>query len=1194
MRLGNKPTRQVKKKGSQLKKLSNPFSTGGGGIHFEENVQASFLVLMLTGGNISCFPGRIVKIRLQGKVDGYNIDDLIVFIESNDNGGPRRILGQIKHTVSFTDSNKVFGEVISAAWKDFNNPTTFIKGRDSITLITESSKASVDVRRILDIARSAADVKDFLNKTEKAKFFGIKNQRKLKSFRDQLKKANNNTDISDEQFFDFLKHFYLLGSDLDSPSSTNLSLILSHIGQISQENAQSLWALLVKEISDANQNAGVITIDSLSDEIKNLFRKKPTETVPPELIEPPLLPGKIDWSRDQNAQALAIANLVGSWNENSDSDKEVISLLWKDGYDDWIAKLRILFQKDGSPLSFKNGIWVVSDRLNLWLSLGSWIFDEHLEALGKVAVKVLKERDLQFDLKPEERFMAGSKKKVLTQSRNIRKGIAEGLSLLGSRPEALTNFTNEKPKVIARHVVKKTLAGVEWSIWGSLNDLLPLLAESSPDEFLSVVEIALKQSPSPFDELLAQERSGFSGRTYITGLLWALETLAWDERYLVPVTIILGTLASKDPGGNWANRPSRSLTTIFLPWLPQTKAPIEKRKIALQTLRKEVPDVAWKLLISLLPNQTTASSYSYKPKWKDGFEGDQPVKVPNAEYWKLSNFCANLTVEMAKERFERLVELISFLDHLTRPAFDEFLKLLQSDEINGKTEDEKSILWKQLMTFIARHKRFNDAKWALPADVVTNLESIAKSLEPTDLLEKNQRLFDTKNFDYFDEKKSYKEQEKELQEKRQKALLEIWGQGGIESIIRFVEMVESPYNIGLSFGMAGNDSTDLAVIPKFLDADSKSIGQFVDGYVKGRYWIQKWTWVDKIVEESWTNTQKLKFLIYLFFMPETWKRVRKLLGDKEIDYWKNAPANIFQASGDFTTAIDGLLEAGRPLAAIYCINKTIHDGQPLDKSRAVKTLLAGVSSKEPVSSITSYEVEEVIKALQDDPSTDKTDLFKVEWAYLEMLDSLSSRVKPITVEQRLSEDPNLFCKLIRFMFFSKKQPRIKKEYSESEKALANNAFTLLERWRIIPGMKPDGSFVAENFKMWIDSVVKSCTESGHLEVALIRIGHALIHSPQDPSGLWIHKEVASVLDDQNYDEMRLGFRTALFNARGAHFVDTNGKADNDLAENYRKKANDVENAGFPCLASILRDLADEYDSEAKRIVDKHKRRMDNV
>ena len=64
------------------KKISNPFSTGGGGFQFESQVQASFVVLMLADGYAPCMPcWPISKIKLQGKFAGYSTDDLIVFVK---------------------------------------------------------------------------------------------------------------------------------------------------------------------------------------------------------------------------------------------------------------------------------------------------------------------------------------------------------------------------------------------------------------------------------------------------------------------------------------------------------------------------------------------------------------------------------------------------------------------------------------------------------------------------------------------------------------------------------------------------------------------------------------------------------------------------------------------------------------------------------------------------------------------------------------------------------------------------------------------------------------------------------------------------------------------------------------------------------------------------------------------------------
>jgi hypothetical protein len=158
--------------------------------------------------------------------------------------------------------------------------------------------------------------------------------------------------------------------------------------------------------------------------------------------------------------------------------------------------------------------------------------------------------------------------------------------------------------------------------WASLNHLLPLLAEAAPREFLDAVEHALNSEPRPFDTLFAQEGSGITGGNYITGLLWALETLAWDAEYLTRVVIILGDLAAQDPDGNWVNRPLNSLTEMLLPWLPQTCAPLPKRRVAVETLLQEHREVAWKLLLNLLPRAYQTSSHSRKPAWREMLPDD--------------------------------------------------------------------------------------------------------------------------------------------------------------------------------------------------------------------------------------------------------------------------------------------------------------------------------------------------------------------------------------------------------------------------------------------------------------------------------------------------------------------------------------------------------------------------------------------
>jgi len=99
-----------------------------------------------------------------------------------------------------------------------------------------------------------------------------------------------------------------------------------------------------------------------------------------------------------------------------------------------------------------------------------------------------------------------------------------------------------------------------------------------------------------------------------------------------------------------------------------------------------------------------------------------------------------------------------------------------------------------------------------------------------------------------------------------------------------------------------------------------------------------------------------------------------------------------------------------------------------------------------------------------------------------------------------------------------------------------------------------------------------------------RVGHVLIYAPPDPDGLWIHRSVGAVLNAEGSDQMRVGFRTELFNSRGVYWVDPTGKPERELAAKFRKQAEEVEVAGYHRLSTTLRELAESYDREAERIL----------
>jgi len=1178
---------------AKKKKLSNPFSTGGGGVHFEAHVQASFVTLMLTGGHAPCLPcWPIAEIKLQGKIDGFETDDLVVVVENVNSKERRKLLGQVKYSIDITHRSALFGDVMQAAWNDFNNPKVFTRDKDIITLITGplSATDAHTVQWLLNQARHTKNVDEFFRNVQQAIFSPPKSTEKLEVIQHHLKTANGGNDVSRDELYDFLKHFHLLGYDLGNEFGVVLSLLHSHISQLQQQYPQWVWSRVVDIVQTWNQDAGTITPATIPDDLLEAFKQKAVAEMPEEFKAAQEKP-KTDWTQHPDATYLALAVLIGSWQDKSQCDLEAITQLLGISYDEWLKKAREILHCPDSPLSLKNGIWKVVNRAELWCLLGSRILDQNLDTFRSLAVSVLKEPDPAFELPAEERYAANIHGKVLKCSHVLRNGIAEGLAILGSQPKACGNCSQGKAEATCVLVIRELLTDADWVLWGSLNGLLPTLAEAAPGEFLDAVEKAMRMKPCPFDELFSQEGNSITGGNYLTGLLWALEGLAWDERYLVRVCIALGELASHDPGGHWANRPFNSLTTILLPWLPQTLASVEKRKVAVRTIFNEWPDIAWNLIIQLLPGQHQTSSGSHKPSWRKTIPDDWGKGVTHQEYWQQASFYAELAVAAAGQDITRLSALIDHLDNLPKPAFDQLLQVLSSQPISELPEEQRLSIWDHLTKFTSKHRRFSDAKWALPDELIARIEQVAEQLAPTNPFNLYQHLFTDRDFDLYEENGDWEEQRKKLDTRREMAISEIFRQHGAEGVIRFAESVSSPGQVGHALGVIADSVIERTFLPHFLDSEDNKRKALVSDFIWRRYHLKGWEWCDNIDKSNWSPDQVGQFLACLPFTKGAWDRASEWVQAHESEYWTRTGANAYQANGDLDIAIEKLIEHGRPHAAINCLDRMRRAKQPLDTNQCVRALLTALSSGEPGYVMDGYRIVELIKFLQAEPSVNQDDLFRVEWAYVPLLDRHRDAA-PQLLESRLANDPEFFCEVIRLIYRSKKEDPPSREPTEESKAIATNAWLLLHEWKTPPGTQKDGTFSEERFTGWLQRVKEVCTESGHLEVALI-IGEVLIHTPPDPDGLWIRRAVAAALNDREADDMRTGFRTGTYNSRGAHWVDPTGKPERELAEQFRSKAEEVENAGFQRFAITLRDLADGYDREAERIMGDHKHRDDN-
>jgi hypothetical protein len=894
-----------------------------------------------------------------------------------------------------------------------------------------------------------------------------------------------------------------------------------------------------------------------------------------------------EWADSSAAADLTIAEILGSWDESSPGDVEVVEGIAGNSYGAWIERIRASMIQSGAPLTSADSTWKFSLRFEAWYALGGRVYDEHLDRLLRHVTTALVERDPTLDLEAHERLIAPIRGTTQRHSHALRTGLSETLALLGSHPEAITSASAGRAELTAIVAVRRALAEDDWHLWASLDRLLPLLAEAAPTEVLDAMERGLTEPHRTFEALFAQEASGFLGRTHMSGTLWALETLAWSPDYLSRAALVLADLASRDPGGNWANRPINSLITIFLPWLPQTMADLARRRAAIGAVVREYPEVAWKLLVGLLPRSQSVSSGSRRPTFRRWISEDWAQGVTHAEYWEQVSVYYDLAFDAAHTSGLRMAELTNHVEDLPEDARERLIAHLESLPESGIQEAELLPTWRALMDVISRHRTFADAKWAMPSALVDRLETIAAALTPASDAVRFQRLFGERDIELYEGGGSFEEKREDLERRRAVAVASLAGSGGPTAIIDFAVSVESPWRVGFIYGRQGDQQSDSAIFPQLMGAGTTPTGQFAGGYVRGRFFSGGWSWVDEVGATAWEPHDRAAFLTLVPFDSSAWERADAWLGEQAELYWRSTPASPFESKADLTPAVERLLEFGRPFAAIGALYKDIHETKTVRTTLAMRALQAALSSNEPATSMSQFELLELIKAVQKDELASEEDLMQLEWGYLPLLDSHSG-ARPLTLERRLASDPEFFSYVIALVFKATAgdgQESLEGTPPESPaKEMAENGYRLLSEWSWPPGTDGHGGLDRTALQNWLSSVRAQTSLTGRREIAMEMVGRVLFHVPPDPDGLWLHRAAAEELDERDETDMRNGFRTEIFNSRGVHFVDPTGAPERELAGTYSQKADQLDAAGYTRLATAMRALAREYEREADRVV----------
>jgi len=911
-------------------------------------------------------------------------------------------------------------------------------------------------------------------------------------------------------------------------------------------------------------------------------------------------PGTVhpEWSRPPHAREVVPLLLAGRWSDASEGDRLALEKLADVPYRDVVALAERWSRPPEEPmLTRAPSRWELVSRDDSWALVSYALNDDDLRRFGQVAIEVLGELDPACDLPSNERWKANILGKVRTHSGTLRRGLAESLALLGARPPEHKGLLLD-PRSLATHVVRSLLNGKDWKAWASLSSELPLLAEAAPDAFLIALENDLSKRSPVVLKLFDSDASPLFGANLHTGLLFALEGLAWDSKLLPQVSRLLARLYEVAPTTKLGS-PMRTLVQVFMPWHPQTTAPVEERTKILEGVSKRHPKAGWRLLLGLFPTPPSIVSTNSRPafqNWALQWSGEVTGADYRADYAFQVEACAHLMVELASKDVSRLKDAIGVFENLPPSARTKLLERMSSIDPSMLNTDDRQALGEAVREKVNRHRRFANTGWALAESMLEQLDRVRMRLEPDDVVARNAWLFgDYGKVLWQVERKGGKEEDadKAVEQLRATALDEVRSEQKWAGVLALAQVAASPDEVGWAVGVSATAEDDARVLPTLLTDTRRGLAEFAKGYVRARQSRQGRNWVKKLALDRWSDDQLVEFALALpRSEPEVWDIVAKRGEQTEERYWKKVQTLCHSKSpADVVRASTMLAKAARPFMAVRQLvmarRRDVEIGavaimDVLERGREVLSDPDQQSSPECFYYVTGLIQELQNLAQTGDARVDVNRVATLEWTYLALLDGHPT--VPKALQTWLEQRPEFFIDVLKFTCRRSDEPEGDRvEPSESERARAMQANRLLNSWQRVPGSAPDGTVDGDALRRWVRSVRTLAEMEARLEMCDIKIGNVFASARREPDGTWPCIPVRDAIEEFGSDALADGFEEGIMNRREAYMKapEEGGSQERAFAKQHFAWA-EASRIEWPKTAASLRRVGEWYEANARR------------
>jgi len=630
------------------------------------------------------------------------------------------------------------------------------------------------------------------------------------------------------------------------------------------------------------------------------------------------------WKLQGKVHEIIPVLLIGRWNESKEGDCKILEKLSGENYISYSEKLYKWLEVESPPIIKIGSTWRLTSPLNAWTHLSGHLSLRDFEILRECFLQVMTEINPILEHTERERQAITLRGKESQYSEWCREGLTQSMILIGLHGDNLQFKHSFSAQKWVDSIIKELLFGAHGKLWASRDPEMPLIAEASPKSFFESAYHSLSLVDKPIMDMFREEDTWLSPTSHHTGLLWALEGLAWTEEYVFEASQLLARLASLDPGGKLSNRPINSLREIFKPWHYQTLASLEDRLRILEQIIKENYETGWELLRGMIPKSPETAFPTSKLRWRL-FERSFEPHSTWPEVFETHSRVIDLLIKYLDFSEVRLLDLIE-ISESAQIQSDERDKILSFIESNlDKIKFKGNLVWDGIRNILSRHRSYPDAPWAIPEVILKRYEVLYKKLEPADLVERVAWMFN----DYWPAfaegfnriKLSVEEREQLVLKERIEGLKNIYQTCGFECLKGLVKNVQEKFIYGDTLAYIINREVEILSLYEYLKEDDISILKFIQGFTFRKSMINDIDWVfsmfESLEEANYSGPQIAKILYKIEQTKRVWDYISSKSLETQNSYWMGIDPHFWSIpEDDFLYGINRLLEVKRFITAL--------------------------------------------------------------------------------------------------------------------------------------------------------------------------------------------------------------------------------------------------------------------------------------